>query len=71
MEQTYERLFLKVMPGCRRRPQHSGGTSTMGCPPRTAASVGWSQEEPRRQAVCARVGRGAQKILCEPQVTGH
>lgn len=42
-------LLVEGQLSCCRRLQHFGDASTMGRPPRTAATVEWSWLEPRRQ----------------------
>lgn len=55
IRRAWERLLVKVQPGCNRRPLHFGDASSMGGPPRTAAAMERSPSEPRRQeCVCWR-----------------
>lgn len=47
---------MKMQPGSQKTP-------ALGCPPRTAAGLEWTQPEPRGQAVCAMDGRGRETDL--------
>jgi hypothetical protein len=57
IKRTQESLLVKINPTCRNRLQHFRDASSIRQSPRTAAALGWSQSEPRRQATCVAKGR--------------
>jgi hypothetical protein len=68
MKRAYERPLVK--PSCSEKPWHVGDASTMEYPPRTTASMEWSQTDPgvlqrAELEMWPKPFGGARKIMCE------